>query len=235
MDQPAHRRIRSFVKREGRLTPGQENNLTRLWPRYGLDLPAGAPIDWTAEFGREVPRTLEIGFGAGEVLMDLATRHPERDFIGVEVYRSGVGRLLGKLDAAQAANARVFCEDAVEALYSAFADDSLDEVLLYFPDPWPKKRHHKRRIVQPAFADEIARVLKAGGTWRLATDWADYAAHMRSVVDAHPAFENIGDRDGFVSDPPRRDTRFENRGIHKGHTVHDMAYRRQGAPLRQRG
>ncbi|KEZ77077.1 tRNA (guanosine(46)-N7)-methyltransferase TrmB [Salinisphaera hydrothermalis] len=224
--QPAHRRIRSFVKREGRLTPGQEKNLAELWPRYGLELPS-APIDWAREFGRDAYRTLEIGFGAGEVLADLAIRHPDADFIGIEVYRTGVGRLLGAIDEAGATNTRVFSEDAVEVLAAAFADDSLDEVLLYFPDPWPKKRHHKRRIVQPVFADEIARVLKPGGLWRLATDWVNYAEHMREVLDAHGAFENVGDTNGFVSDPPRRDTRFENRGRRKGHVVHDMAYRRR--------
>lgn len=225
MAQPTQRRIRSFVKREGRLTPGQEKNLARLWPRYGLDVPA-TPIDWAVEFGREAPRTLEIGFGAGEALAELVTHHPERDFIGIEVYRSGVGRLLGELDAARATNARVFCADAVDVLERAFADDSLDEVLLYFPDPWPKKRHHKRRIVQPIFADEIARVLKTDGIWRLATDWVHYAEHMRELLDAHAAFDNIGDHDGYVREPPRRATRFENRGINKGHVVHDMAYRR---------
>ncbi|MGB7757832.1 MAG: tRNA (guanosine(46)-N7)-methyltransferase TrmB [Salinisphaera sp.] len=226
MDQPDHRRIRSFVKREGRLTPGQERNLAALWPQYGLEHPT-APIDWAAEFGRDAYRTLEIGFGAGEVLADLAINHPQADYIGIEVYRTGVGRLLGALDNANATNARVFRDDAVEVLAAAFADDSLDEVLLYFPDPWPKKRHHKRRIVQPAFADEIARVLKPGGVWRLATDWVNYAEHMRAVLDAHEAFENIGDHDGFVSEPPRRDTRFENRGLKKGHVVHDMAFRRR--------
>lgn len=225
MENSPQRRIRSFVRREGRLTPGQENNLARLWPRYGLERPA-RPIDWATEFGRDATRTLEIGFGAGEVLADLAIATPTADFIGIEVYRSGVGRLLGTLDDAGASNARVFCEDAVDVLASAFADDTLDEVLLYFPDPWPKKRHHKRRIVQPSFADEIARVLRPDGIWRLATDWENYAGHMREVLDAHASFDNIGDRDGFVSAPPRRDTRFENRGLKKGHIVHDMAYRR---------
>ena len=221
------RRIRSFVRREGRLTAGQQRNLDNLWPRYGLAMPT-APLDWDAIFGRTAPRTLEIGFGAGEVLADLAIRHPDEDFIGIEVYRNGVGRLLGALDAAGASNARVFQDDAVEVLAAGFADDSLHEVLLYFPDPWPKKRHHKRRIVQPVFADEIARVLAPGGIWRLATDWENYGQHMRDVLDVHPAFENIGDANGYVSAPPRRDTRFENRGVNKGHVVHDMAYRRRG-------
>ena len=219
------RRIRSFVRREGRLTAGQQRNLDNLWPRYGLAMPT-APLDWGAIFGRTAPRTLEIGFGAGEVLADLAIRHPDEDFIGIEVYLTGVGRLLGALDDAGAGNARVFNLDAVDVLKAGFADDSLDNVLLYFPDPWPKKRHHKRRIVQPAFADEIARVLKPNGLWRLATDWANYAEHMRDVLDAHPAFENVGDVNGFVSEPPRSGTRFEARGRRKGHDVFDMAYRR---------
>ena len=221
------RRIRSFVRREGRLTSGQQKNLDLLWPRYGLSMPE-APIDWAEEFGREAPRTLEIGFGAGEVLADLATHHPDEDFIGIEVYLTGVGRLLGAIDVAGATNVRVFNLDAVEVLAAGFADASLDNVLLYFPDPWPKKRHHKRRIVQPVFADEIARVLAPGGIWRLATDWENYARHMREVLDVHPAFDNIGDANGYVSAPPRRDTRFENRGVKKGHVVHDMAYRRRG-------
>lgn len=222
------RRIRSFVKREGRLTPGQQKNLDTLWPRYGLAVP-NTPVDWDTQFGRAAPRTLEIGFGAGEVLLELATTQPDNDFIGIEVYRNGVARLMGSLAENDAANVRLFNDDAVEVLASAFADDSLDTVLLYFADPWPKKRHHKRRIVQPAFADEIARVLKPGGLWRLATDWANYAEHMREVLDAHAAFENIGDRDGFVSEPPRPGTRFESRGLRKGHGVWDMAYRRHGA------
>ena len=218
------RRIRSFVRREGRLTAGQQRNLDNLWPRYGLAMPT-ALLDWDAIFGRTAPRTLEIGFGAGEVLADLAIRHPDEDFIGIEVYLTGVGRLLGALEDAGVTNARVFNLDAVEVLKAGFADDSLDNVLLYFPDPWPKKRHHKRRIMHPPFADEIARVLKSGGLWRLATDWANYAEHMREVLDAHEAFENVGDVGGFVSEPPRAGTRFEARGRRKGHEVFDMAYR----------
>lgn len=219
------RRIRSFVRREGRLTTGQQHNLDALWPKYGLALPQFA-YDWAQIFGRDSIRTLEIGFGAGEVLTDLVTRHPEQDFIGIEVYRSGVGRLLGALDQTGAGNARVFCNDAVDVLARAFADASLDSVLLYFPDPWPKKRHHKRRIVQPRFADEIARVLKPGGMWRLATDWQHYAEWMREMLDVHPAFINTGDSDGFVSQPPRCGTRFEARGQRKGHAVFDLAYQR---------
>lgn len=219
------RPIRSFVRREGRLTPGQRRNLDELWPRYGLEIGDG-PFDWKTVFGRDAPRTLEIGFGAGEVLSALAEAHPEEDFLGVEVYRSGVGRLLGELRDRNLGNARVFCADAVEVLAQAVPKASLDTVLTYFPDPWPKKRHHKRRLVQTAFADAVAAALKPNGIWRLATDWSDYAEWMREVLDAHPAFENIGDAGGFVSDPPRPATRFESRGRRKGHPVFDLAYRR---------
>lgn len=213
------------MRREGRLTPGQQHNLDSLWPKYGLALPQ-TPCDWPAIFGRDTTRTLEIGFGAGEVFTDLVGRHPEQDFIGIEVYRSGVGRLLGEMHALQADNARIFCDDAVEVLAKAFANACVDNVLLYFPDPWPKKRHHKRRIVQSTFADEIARVLKPGGIWRLATDWQPYGQWMREVLDGHAMFQNIGDDDGFVSQPPRAATRFEARGRRKGHAVVDLAYKR---------
>lgn len=219
------RRIRSFVRREGRLTPGQQRNLDTLWPRYGLT-PADGPLDWGAIFGRSAPRTLEIGFGAGEALLEIARRHPAEDFVGIEVYRSGVGRLLGELEAHGLDNVRVLCADAEEAMPAAFAPGSLDRVLVYFPDPWPKKRHHKRRLVHAGFADAVARALKPGGVWRLATDWANYAEWMREVLDPHPAFENIGGPDGFADAGERPETRFEQRGERKGHRVFDLAYRR---------
>lgn len=220
------RRIRSFVRREGRLTPGQQRNLEMLWPHFGLDV-ADGPFDWDAVFKRTAPRVLDIGFGAGESLLELAARHPEHDHIGIEVYRSGVGRVLGGAQAQDLRNLRVFCADAVDVLARAIPDASLDAVSLYFPDPWHKKRHHKRRLVQPAFADSIARVLKPGGVWRLATDWHNYAEWMRAVLDPHPELRNIGDRDGFVSAPQRPHTRFEQRGSKRGHAIFDLAYRRQ--------
>lgn len=218
-------RIRSYVRREGRMTDGQRHNLESLWPHYGLDL-SQAPLHWPEVFGRDAPRTLEIGFGAGEVLADLAINNPQEDFIGIEVYRNGVGRVLGELHAHNATNVRVSCEDAVDVLKQGVADASLDNVLLYFPDPWPKKRHYKRRIVKNSFADEIARVLKPEGIWRLATDWQNYAQWMRDILDGHPQFINIGGADGYVSVPPRCSTRFEARGLRKGHLVFDLAYQR---------
>ena len=220
-----HRRIRSFVRREGRMTEGQRHNLESLWPKYGLKLP-DQPFDWVEIFGRDAPRTLEIGFGAGEVLTDIVARYPQEDFVGIEVYRNGVGRVLGELDALGADNVRLACDDAVDVLARGVPDASLDNILLYFPDPWSKKRHHKRRIVSTVFANEIGRVLKPGGLWRLATDWQNYAEWMRDILDPHPLFSNIGDADGFVSNPPRCSTRFEARGLRKGHAVFDLAYRR---------
>lgn len=222
-NEPA-RRIRSYVRRDGRLTPSQQRNLDLLWPRYGLG--AGSPLDWDQVFARTAPRVLDIGFGAGESLLELAATHADRDYVGIEVYRSGVGRVLGAAEAQALSNVRVFCADAVEVLTRAIPEASLDEVLLYFPDPWHKKRHHKRRLVQTTFADSVARVLKSGGIWRLATDWADYAEWMRTVLDPHPGFCNIGDRDGFVTVPQRPRTRFEQRGSNRGHTIFDLAYRR---------
>lgn len=229
-EHPAERkytsRIRSFVRREGRLTDGQRRNLDRLWPQFGLDLP-DTQVDWADVFGRSAALTLEIGFGAGEVLATLAEQYPDENFLGIEAYRNGVGRLLGQAEERSLDNIRVVCGDAVDLLDQGFADDSLDTLLLYFPDPWSKKRHHKRRLVQTAFADRVARVLKPGGIWRLATDWAPYAEWMREVLDPHPCFENIGDEDGRVSNPPRPTTRFEQRGLRRGHAVCDLAYERR--------
>lgn len=220
------RRIRSFVRREGRITPAQQRNLELLWSRYGLDSAQG-PCDWRALFGRDAPRTLEIGFGAGETLITLAAANPQQDFLGVEVYRSGVGQVLGALEQRGITNVRLFCEDAVQVLAQAIPSGSLNTLLLYFPDPWPKKRHHKRRLVQPEFADLVANCLAPGGIWRLATDWANYADWMRAVLDPHPAFtDDAGDADGFSTATTRPGSRFEARGKSRGHAIFDLGYRR---------
>ncbi|MBU6379603.1 MAG: tRNA (guanosine(46)-N7)-methyltransferase TrmB, partial [Gammaproteobacteria bacterium] len=184
--QPAPRRIRSFVLRAGRITAAQQRALETLWPRYGLEppLPSAAPLDLDAVFGRHAPRSLEIGFGNGDNLLALAAAHPERDFIGVEVHRAGVGHLLLCAEAAGLDNLRVICHDAVEVLEQAIAPAALDEVLILFPDPWHKKRHHKRRLVQPAFVALLASRLAPGGRLQLATDWEPYAQQMLEVVGA---------------------------------------------------
>ena len=224
--EPHHRRIRSFVRREGRLTPAQQRALDELWSTYGLE--PDRRLEAAAVFGRRAPLTLEIGFGNGASLAELALAEPGTDFIGIEVHRPGVGRLLKELQQRDIHNVRVFCHDAIEVLESAIADASLDRVLLFFPDPWPKKKHHKRRIVQPAFVALLARKLKPGGLLHMATDWEPYAEHMRQVMRASPDFTNAGDSDGYVQRPAWRPlTRFENRGRRLGHEVRDLLYRRR--------
>jgi len=220
------RTIRSFVVRGGRETAAQQRALDELWPRYGLD-PAEVPLDLDACFGRRAPRTLEIGFGNGDHLAALAARHPERDYLGIEVHRPGVGRLLLTCDAQDSRNVRAICRDAVEVLEHALPAASLDEVLLLFPDPWHKKRHHKRRIVQAPFIALVAKVLTPGGLFRLATDWEPYAEEMLARLNAAPAFGNLAPDGGYAPrDESRTATRFERRGQRLGHGVWDLSFRR---------
>lgn len=210
------------------MTPAQTSALSRLWPRYGIDPPSAAPLDLDAVFGRRAARVCEIGFGNGEHLRIRAAAKPEQDFLGIEVHRPGVGRLLRELESAGLTNVRVACHDAVEVLQRWLGPESLNELVLYFPDPWPKKRHHKRRLLQTGFAHLGATRLKPGGIWRLATDWADYARQMREVLDAEPLLANLGGADGFCSRPAERPpTRFEQRGQRLGHAVFDLTYRRR--------
>jgi tRNA (guanine-N7-)-methyltransferase len=220
------RAIRSFVVRAGRMTTAQERAWQDLWPRYGIET-TGAQIDFAAEFGCTAPVTLEIGFGNGESLVALASAHPERSFVGLEVHRPGVGHLMLQCEAKKLANVRAVCHDAVEILQQAVANDSVDEVLLYFPDPWPKKRHHKRRIVQPDFAELVARKLRPSGVFRMATDWQPYAEHMLAVASRCALLENVSATGDFVARPDSRPlTRFERRGQRLGHGVWDLAFRR---------
>jgi tRNA (guanine-N7-)-methyltransferase len=219
------RPIRSFVRREGRMTEAQKRALSELWPRYGID-DDQAPLDFVSLFGRRAPVILEIGFGSGETLATLAAAHPENDYLGIEVHRPGVGRLLQRLDAEGIANARVVVADAKEVIERRIADDSLDAVLIYFPDPWPKKRHHKRRLVQSEFVALLRRKLRRGATLRLATDWRDYAEHMMAVLSAAEGFENVAGHGGYAERGERPLTKFERRGERLGHGVWDLAFRR---------
>ena len=218
------REIKSFVRREGRMTDAQKDSMQRLWPRYGTDAPAaGTRLDLDALFGRVAPKVFEIGFGAGDALLFRAERAPERDYLGAEVHRPGVGRVLHRAEKAELTNLRTVCHDAVEVLRDWLSEGALDELILEFPDPWHKTRHHKRRIVQPAFAALVASRLKPGGLFRLATDWVPYAEHMREVLDASPDFEG-----GPVPRPDSRPiTRFEARGERLGHAMADFCYRRR--------
>lgn len=219
-----HRRIRSFVLRAGRTTAAQERALTELWPAYGIDLQS-APLDLAAVFGREAPRCMEIGFGAGEVIGALAQTQPHIDYLGIEVHRAGVGRLLLCAERRALKNLRVVCSDAVDVLRDHIADASFDEVLVFFPDPWHKKRHHKRRLIEASFVSLVAAKLRGGGTLRLATDWQAYAEQMLAVCNADPALQSLSPDLTYVPRPEfRPPTRFERRGERLGHGVWDLAY-----------
>jgi tRNA (guanine-N7-)-methyltransferase len=233
MTEPEHPRpIRSFVTRAGRITPGQQRALEELWPNYGIEF-SETPLELAGLFGRRAPVTLEIGFGNGDNLAQLARSHAERDFLGVEVHRAGVGRLLLALANEALGNVRIVCHDAVEVLTRQLPPDCLAEILILFPDPWPKKRHHKRRLLQAPFAALAASRLVPGGVLRLATDWQPYAQEMLEVLSATPALENLAAGAGYAPRPPEREpTRFERRGERLGHEVWDLAFRRRvAAPL----
>ena len=223
---PSRRPIRSFVRREGRITPSQQRALARLWPRYGLD--AGEQLFDLAEiYGRHATRVLEIGFGDGVSLLRQAQAHPESDYLGIEVHRPGVGRLLRALERAELTNVRVICEDAVTVLRRNIPEQSLDVVQLFFPDPWPKKRHHKRRIVQPEFVELVRTRLREGGRFHLATDWEAYAQHMMVILSEAPGYHNVAGSGSFVSRPDSRPlTKFELRGQRLGHRVWDLIFER---------
>jgi len=223
----AHRHIRSYTLRQGRFTDAQQRAFDQHWAKYGIDY-VGHPRDFTAAFGRGAPLILEIGFGNGEQLRGAAQHEPDANHIGIEVHGPGVGRLLNSLDEDGATNVRVYRHDAVDVLTHEIADASLRQVRLYFPDPWPKKRHHKRRIVQPAFAALIARKLAPGGLFHLATDWEEYALHMREVLEAEPALRNAAGPGEWSPTPAwRRETHFERRGLKLGHGVWDLVYERR--------
>jgi tRNA (guanine-N7-)-methyltransferase len=221
------RSIRSYVRRESRITPAQVRALGELWPRYGI--PEGtAPLDWPTVFGCAAPVILEIGFGNGEALTAAAAAHPENNYLGIEVHRPGVGSLLRRIKAGEMNNVRVMLGDAKEILEQRVADAPLTAVHLFFPDPWPKKRHHKRRLVQPEFAALVARKLVPGGYFHLATDWPAYAEHMVAVVSATPGLVDASGEGRFQKLVAERlATRFEQRGRRLGHEVRDLVYLRR--------
>ena len=224
--EPVPRRpVRSFVRRSGRMTPAQRRALDRHLPVYGL--PAERACDLAGVFGRDAPRCAEIGFGAGETLLAMAGAAPERDFLGVEVYEPGVGRLLHRAAERGIGNLRVIVGDAAQVLERCLPEGSLHEVYLFFPDPWPKKRHHKRRLVNPVFARLVASRLVPGGRFLLATDWLPYAEHMLAVLEAEPALCNLAGRGCYSPRAPERPlTRFERRAAGLGHRVRDLAFLR---------
>lgn len=218
------REIKSYVMRAGRMTPGQERGLEQGLPRYGLRLEEGV-LQPQKVFGRQAPLTLEIGFGMGQSLLQMAKEAPEQDFIGVEVHRPGVGALLSGMLTDAVDNVRIYSCDAIEVLNQCVADESLDRVLLFFPDPWHKSRHHKRRIVQPAFAALVHKKLKQGGVLHMATDWEPYAEHMLEIMNAAPGYKNQSADNTWVPRPAERPvTKFERRGERLGHGVWDLKF-----------
>ena len=220
-DQKAQpRRIRSFVRRAGRITRAQQRALDELWPKYGIDY-ADAPLDLDAVFGRQADRILEIGFGNGDLLVELAAAHPDTDYLGVEVHEPGVGHCLLRIEEQALSNVRLISHDAIDVLKRQIPDDALQGVHLFFPDPWPKKRQHKRRIVQPGFVSLLYRKIRAGGYFHVATDWENYAEHIAETLADAPGFKDLGELSS-----KRPETRFELRGKRLGHQIWDRIYER---------
>jgi len=216
------------VLRGGRLTAGQAKAHEQLWPSFGIELTAGESLEPRLLFGNGHPVFLEIGFGNGEALAQLAQRHHERNYLGIEVHRPGIGHLLLRLEELALDNVRLLRHDAREVLRRHIAPRSLSGVYLWFPDPWPKKRHHKRRLVQPEFAPLVARILVPGGLVHLATDWEPYAEQMLAVMNAAQGFENTAPGNGFSPSTEQRPvTKFEQRGRRLGHGVWDLVFRRR--------
>lgn len=226
----APRPIRSFVLRAGRLGPGQQRALAELGPRFVLPFQP-APLDFQAVFGRHAPVLLEIGFGMGDATAQVAAARPDVDLLGVEVHAPGVGALLKQLGERGLSNVRIVQHDAVEVLRQMIPPASLAGVHVWFPDPWHKKRHHKRRLIQPPLVALLAERLASGGRLHCATDWQPYAEQMREVLAAEPRLVNASDRaDGFVPCPPWRPrTKFETRGLKLGHGVWDLLFTRRAA------
>ena len=229
MNETHRRRVRSFVRRPGRITAAQKSALARLKPRYGVAF-TEQRVDLDETFGRQAPRVLDIGFGDGEALLTLAANNPDVDFLGVEVHEPGIGHLLVLLEKAGLTNVRIIDRDVVDVLPAMIPDEAFDAVKLLFPDPWPKKRHHKRRLVQTTFVAEIARVLKPGGIFHVATDWTAYAEHAEAVLGESQALVHVPAEE--LADHPlarRAQTKFERRGRRLGHDVLELYYRKRSA------
>jgi tRNA (guanine-N7-)-methyltransferase len=217
------RKIRSYVRRESRFTASQKKAFEQYWPKYGLTLQN--KLNLNELFGRTTPKILEIGFGDGEALLEMALASPEKDYIGVEVYRPGVSQLLSGIEKHQLQNIRIFCHDGTEVLENAIEDNSLEGVLLFFADPWPKTRHQKRRIIQSNFIQEIVKKLKIGGIVHLATDWENYAEHMMNVLTEEKTLKNLAGLKQFSERPDSRPlTKYERRGNRLGHSTWDLIF-----------
>jgi tRNA (guanine-N7-)-methyltransferase len=218
-------RIRSFIRRQGRLTPGQEVALDQHWPQYGLE--PELDYDFSQVFSRQAPLIVEIGFGNGDSLAKMAAANPDHDYIGIEVHKPGVGHLLILLTEQGLTNVRVYCHDAIEILEQKIPDHSLAGLHLFFPDPWHKKKHHKRRIVRPSFVDLLNKKLQVGGYFHAATDWQNYAESMLEVLSASEGLKNTSLTQDYCERPDYRPlTKFEQRGLRLGHGVWDLIFRK---------
>lgn len=218
------RKVRSFVRREGRLTARQANALDSLWQTMGIDY-RDSKVDVVELFGRDNKRVLEVGFGMGASLVEMAKAEPETDYLGIEVHRPGVGACLADVEDAGLTNIRVMQHDAVEVIENMLPQDSFDRFQLFFPDPWHKKRHHKRRIVQPEFINQVLTVMKPGGVLHLATDWENYAEHMLEVLSGIATIKSLSETGDYVPRPEHRPlTKFEQRGHRLGHGVWDLMF-----------
>lgn len=219
-----HRPIRSFVKRQGRMTQGQSRALNECLPEYGVEL-QDCEIDFDILFSRQAPNIVEIGFGMGQSLVEQAEKQPECNFLGIEVHLPGVGSLLNSMQAKGLSNLRVSCDDAVEVFQQQITPDSAHGIQIFFPDPWHKKRHHKRRLIQPDFVRLLISRLKPGGFLHLATDWQPYAEHMLEVLNAEASLVNTSETNDYVPRPESRpETKFEKRGHRLGHGVWDLFF-----------
>ena len=217
------RTIRSYVIRGGRLTTSQQHALDNYWQKYGIDDVKGM-LDCAALFGRQAPVVMEIGFGMGDSLLEMARSNPDKNFIGVEVHRPGVGRLLHEIDAFSLQNLRIYCHDAKEILQNCVSDTTLNTVQIFFPDPWHKKKHNKRRLVQPEFMQLVRQKLAIAGRVHMATDWVPYAEHLMEVMSAAPGYVNASGPGLYSTDAERPLTKFEKRGQRLGHAVHDLMF-----------
>ncbi|MGH1542579.1 MAG: tRNA (guanosine(46)-N7)-methyltransferase TrmB [Arenicella sp.] len=222
-EKPFYRNIRSFVKREGKITVGQQAAIEQMWPQYGIELEQGL-LDWSSVFGRQAPVVMEIGFGNGLSLVEMAEASPQQDFLGVEVHKPGLGSLLVQVKKRGLSNIRASHDDAVEVLQQ-IPLASLDRLQIFFPDPWHKKRHHKRRLIQAEFVESVVQRLKPGGVLHVATDWQNYAEHVMEVLMAEKGLSN--QHDHYAPKPDYRpETKYERRGLKLGHGVWDILFER---------
>lgn len=219
------RRVRSFVRRDSRMTDAQRSAFELLWPTVGLEMADGL-CDFTKTFQREASRVLEIGFGSGQSLLAMAKNHPEQDFVGIETHRPGIGSLILGMQLEQVSNIRIYYADAVEVLDQCIPNESLDIVQIFFPDPWPKRRHHKRRLIQPPFVSLVTSKLKKAGTLHLATDWEDYAVEMMMVLSNSNELINLAGSHQYSNRSSQRPvvTKFERRGTDVGRQIWELQF-----------